>query len=165
MWEQLAFREMWNVAVLVPGLRIKKKVGNKWVQKRKLELVETFRAWKPHMGVVGSSAKVPRCMISQEVGVKPSRYGFKRAAQPLRREKRGQIAHELGDVNIVDRMKRAELMSFTRKVLGVNVRQWAPNGKYMVYRLASDVRRDCKETQALLYAPFLHESALCAKLC
>ena len=50
VWEQLAFREMWNVAVLVPGLRIKKKVGNKRVQKGKHELAEDFRAWKPSMG-------------------------------------------------------------------------------------------------------------------
>ena len=72
--------------------------------------------------------------------------------------------HELGDVSSVDRMKRAELISFAHKVLGVKVRQWASNGKYMVYRPPDDIRRDCKEIQALLLVPF-HESALCAKLC
>ena len=100
-------------------------------------------------------------MISQEVGVKPclclahqNLVQAKRAAQPLRRGMRGWIVHELGDVSIVDRMKRAELLSFAHKVLGVKVRQWDSNGKYMVYRSPDDIRRDCKETQAVLFAPF-----------
>ena len=119
-WEQLAFRSKSNLALLMPGLRLKKQVGNMWVPKRKHELVETFRAWKPRMWM----------------------------------QKRRQSLHELGGVDFVDRMPRHDLFRFARKVLGVQVRQCSAIGQYMVYRSVYDVRRDCKEIQALLLAPF-----------
>ena len=124
VWEQLAFRSKSNLALLMPGLRLTKQVGSVWVPKRKHELVETFRAWKPTMSI------------------------------SLRLEKRRQSEHELDGVNCVDRMQRAELFRFARKVFGVPVRQSSAIGQYMVYRSVHDVRRDCKELEALLLAPF-----------